>query len=173
MVTKDLEPGTKVVVLFPEGLGIDEPATAMATILELTDPPTGASHHTFMHHAPELQTFNLIRHCLNGREVVESVPAVHIRRPEFQIGQMVFLDHNLDFTWDHSSRFHEDESGFGLDGPFRIVGIAYPNGSLQDVTAEAEYWIDTGNGDGGPRRWWRERWLRGSRGEGDAPAEQG
>jgi hypothetical protein len=86
---------------------------------------------------------------------------------------MVFLDHNLDFSWDHSRRFHEGESGFGLDGPFRIVGIAYPNGSLQDVTAEAEYWIDIGNGDGGPRRWWRERWLRGSRGEGDAPAEQG
>jgi hypothetical protein len=79
MATKDLEPGTKVVVLFPEGLGIDEPATAMATILELTVPPTGASHHTPMHHTPELQTFCLIRHCLDGREVVESVPAVHTK----------------------------------------------------------------------------------------------
>jgi hypothetical protein len=41
MATKDLEPGTKVVVLSPEGIGIDKPATAMATILELTDSHTG------------------------------------------------------------------------------------------------------------------------------------
>jgi hypothetical protein len=52
------------------------------------------------------------------------------------------------------------------------VGVAYLADSLEDVAAEAEYWVQISAGGGGPRRWWRERWLRGSQEIEDAVAEQ-
>lgn len=66
MATKDLEPDTKVVVLSPEGIGIDKPATAMATILELTGSHTGEGTTHSRTYVPEPESYRLIRHCLSG-----------------------------------------------------------------------------------------------------------
>jgi hypothetical protein len=171
-MTQDLRPGSAAIALSPEGLGIYAPATAMASILELTDPHAGEGHHPPTNYVPEPETFYLIRYCLNDRVVTESVPAAHLRAPKFYIGQTVFLDHNLDFWWDRKGRFCNQALNIGYAGPFKIVGIAYPEGSLKYLTAEAEYWIQIGTGSGGARRWWRERWLRGSWEEDNAAAER-
>jgi hypothetical protein len=172
MASEEPKAGTNAIILSTEGPGIYEPAIAMASILELTDPRTGEGHHTPTHYVSEPETYYLVKHCLGGRLVTESVPAKHLRIPKFCIGQRVFLGHNLRFWWDRKGRFRHYASKIGLDGPFRIVGIAYSVDSLEDGAAEAEYWVQIGDGGGGPRRWWRERWLRGSQEPEGTVAEQ-
>jgi hypothetical protein len=169
MIPADLEPGTDVLIISNSSRG-PEVSTTMASILELTDPRVGEGHHTPTHYVPTPETCYLVRHCRNGRTITESIAAAHLYMPRFCIGDEVFLDYNLDFEPDRAASFARKN---GMDGPFRVVGIAYPDPDPETVTrrgvVEAEYEIQigtgtgTGSGGGGFRRWWRESWLRGSR----------
>jgi hypothetical protein len=118
MAPEELNPGTNAMILSPEGLGICEPAIAMASILELTDPRTGERDHISTQYVPEPETYYLVRHCLNGSVVTKSVPTKYMAIPKLHIGQTVFLDHNLRIWWDRKVRFRDYASWIGLDGPF-------------------------------------------------------
>jgi hypothetical protein len=129
------EPGTLVIILVPNGPGTSAPVTAMAYIVELSDPRPGEGHHTPTHYVPEPETYYLVSHVRRGRLVAESVSAAQLWCARFRVGEEVVLDHNLYLASFNDGGVREK----GMNGPFGIVGIVYSDDRAGGLGHEAEY----------------------------------